>query len=738
MEGKRDPSPLTGCYHHDVTADSASVTCEDVTSPGYLANTYHIQVREGGLVAATFNNSVPRFNLTSLAPGRDYTLVLHASHAKGRGPDTFLTLRTHTPKAEQVAPERVPVEPVKKPGEDAPQPTDSPRGPGGTPLSVVVSGAVVGVVVGVAVVVAGVVTCRARRGHASSPGKAHHHHHHNVSRDSLLERPSPGVLFQPYGGSSPPSCELLTTFSPGPVVVTQVTSARSSRRSSPLMRKSSTRSAPGGSSPRGIRPRAASCRGGPVHVLEVEADDVTTPRVEVHSPSRLSRLSLRNLRRRGSQPIMTREPQAVLTVESQALGLEVPPAVPAQQPQPAVPAECQQVPDTTQDTAGQTEEQKFESLQPAVSPLNPQTDAPRPQGDTTQPPPPLTGPYVHLTPPPGHASPAPPCQTQPPSPQHSQHHLSPHSAAHPRHPPPTTATASTDPHSHPPPAHVPHHTPTHGRYPHCRAPAADPPSAPQPPQLRTSALLLRTTPQFTITIPHGTYTLAGDPRMPHHLQEGVVNTQPPPPPRRNTISASTTSLPQCITTLPHLPQNATPTTTVLYANHPAHHHHHHHHSTASLPYTATLPRGGVSADTGGTLSRLASQIHPQIQGESGVPLQVLYLPPESNTSHLPPQDAPRDPHCTSTSPSSTANNVYSTFRYCVSYLSPTCNNSAEVVCLGYFILLPRTGSLIYNSFRCFGAVRYEIVHPPKVQDQRKVQSGGTSRERLPRDAAAGE
>ena len=216
-------------------------------------------------MAASFHNSVPRFNLTSLAPGRDYTLVLHASHAKGRSPDTHLTLRTHTPKAEQVAPERIPVErmshlfhypsvyffffsfllllfifllffcsyvvipfsltlyipfnshyhtlplpfhvppAVKKPGEDAPQPTDSPRGLGGTPLSVVVSGAVVGVVVGVAVVVAGVVTCRARRGTGSSPGKAHHHHHH-VSRDSLLEMPSQGALFQPYSSSSPPSC----------------------------------------------------------------------------------------------------------------------------------------------------------------------------------------------------------------------------------------------------------------------------------------------------------------------------------------------------------------------------------------------------------------------------------------------------------------------------------------------------------------------------------------------------
>lgn len=61
-------------------------------------------------MAATYNNTVPRFNLTSLAPGRDYTLVLHAAHAKGSSPPSYLTLRTLTPKAEQVAPERVPVE----------------------------------------------------------------------------------------------------------------------------------------------------------------------------------------------------------------------------------------------------------------------------------------------------------------------------------------------------------------------------------------------------------------------------------------------------------------------------------------------------------------------------------------------------------------------------------------------------------------------------------------------------
>ncbi|XP_066990039.1 proline-rich protein 36-like [Macrobrachium rosenbergii] len=80
--------------------------------------------------------------------------------------------------------------------------------------------------------------------------------------------------------------ELLTTFSPGPVVVTQVTSGRSSIRSSPLPRRSSTRSAPGGTSPRRHRPRTPSVRGGPVHVVEVESDSITTPRVEIESPSK--------------------------------------------------------------------------------------------------------------------------------------------------------------------------------------------------------------------------------------------------------------------------------------------------------------------------------------------------------------------------------------------------------------------------------------------------------------------
>ncbi|XP_068205325.1 myb-like protein U [Palaemon carinicauda] len=80
--------------------------------------------------------------------------------------------------------------------------------------------------------------------------------------------------------------ELLTTFSPGPVVVTQVTSGRSSIRSSPMPRRSSTRSAPGGTSPRRHRTRTPSVRGGPVHVVEVESDSITTPRVEIESPSK--------------------------------------------------------------------------------------------------------------------------------------------------------------------------------------------------------------------------------------------------------------------------------------------------------------------------------------------------------------------------------------------------------------------------------------------------------------------
>ncbi|XP_042214823.1 uncharacterized protein LOC121861241 isoform X2 [Homarus americanus] len=262
------PSTLIGCYYHDVTTDSAAVTCSPGPTSSQLPEIYHIEVREGSVVVAAYNNTEPRFNLTSLAPGRDYVLAMFASHAKGRGHQTTLLMKTHTPKAEQVAPERVSVN-LKKPGGDGPNPTDPPRNGGGAPVSVVVS-AVVGVVVGVAVVVAGVVTCRARRNHASSPGKSHQHQ--SASRDSLLEL-SQGALYQSC--TSHPLFELLATFTPGPVVVTQVTPGRSSRRAS-------TRSVPGSGSPKITRARTPSVSGGPVHVVEVEADDITTPRVEIH------------------------------------------------------------------------------------------------------------------------------------------------------------------------------------------------------------------------------------------------------------------------------------------------------------------------------------------------------------------------------------------------------------------------------------------------------------------------
>ncbi|XP_042221457.1 uncharacterized protein LOC121865955 [Homarus americanus] len=323
-----EPSELIGCFYHDVTTDSAGVTCSPDVTTSQLKQTYHIEVREGSVVVAAYNNTEPRFNLTSLAPGRDYVLAMFASHAKGRGHQTTLLMKTHTPKAEQVAPERVSVNSVKTPSEETPPPTESPRNNGGTPVSVVVSGVVVGVVVGVAVVVAGVVTCRARRSQSSSPGKAHQYH--NASRNSLLELPQSAVY---QSCTSHLSHDLLTTFAPGPVVVTQVTSARSSKRPSPLLRKSSTRSAPGGTSPRGMRPRSASCRGGPVHVVEVEADDITTPRVEIQSPTRMSRLSLQAEAfklRRESPPRLSihREPLQQKQPEPQADPLHHPLASP--------------------------------------------------------------------------------------------------------------------------------------------------------------------------------------------------------------------------------------------------------------------------------------------------------------------------------------------------------------------------------------------------------------------------
>ncbi|XP_068205321.1 uncharacterized protein [Palaemon carinicauda] len=101
------PSQLVGCAYHEVTTDSAAVTCSAGSTSEKLTPTYHIEVREGNTVILTKNSSKPRFNLSTLSPGRDYVLAMYASHQKGRGKETTLLLRTPTPKAEEVAPERV-------------------------------------------------------------------------------------------------------------------------------------------------------------------------------------------------------------------------------------------------------------------------------------------------------------------------------------------------------------------------------------------------------------------------------------------------------------------------------------------------------------------------------------------------------------------------------------------------------------------------------------------------------
>ncbi|XP_050713630.1 uncharacterized protein LOC126996811 isoform X2 [Eriocheir sinensis] len=268
------PSTLIGCYYHDVTTDSAAVTCSPGAAVGQLPQMYHIEVREAGRMVAAYNNSEPRFNLTSLAPGRDYVLAMFASHARGRGHRTSLIMKTHTPKAEQVAPERVRPANLNKGVEVPPKPTESPRGrtSGGAQVGILVSG-VVGVVVGVAVVVTAVVICRTRQVHVSSSSSSSSskaNQYGKKSGDSLLEVPQGGSMLST---TTSPSCEMMTTFASGPVVVTQVTPAR----------RSSTRS---------LHSRAPSTSGGPVHVVEVEADDITTPTVEIESPSR-SRLNLR-------------------------------------------------------------------------------------------------------------------------------------------------------------------------------------------------------------------------------------------------------------------------------------------------------------------------------------------------------------------------------------------------------------------------------------------------------------
>ncbi|XP_064091086.1 hemicentin-2-like isoform X2 [Macrobrachium nipponense] len=110
------PSQLVGCDYHEVTTDSAAVTCSAGSTSEKLTPTYHIEVREGNTVILTKNSSKPRFNLSTLSPGRDYVLAMYASHQKGRGKETTLLLRTPTPKAEEVAPERVSINLNNEPG----------------------------------------------------------------------------------------------------------------------------------------------------------------------------------------------------------------------------------------------------------------------------------------------------------------------------------------------------------------------------------------------------------------------------------------------------------------------------------------------------------------------------------------------------------------------------------------------------------------------------------------------
>nr|XP_053641804.1 hemicentin-1-like [Cherax quadricarinatus] len=149
-------------------------------------------------------------------------------------------------------------------------------------------------------------------------------YYHDVTTDSAAVTCSPGPTSSQlpeifHIESSPlinlllPPSELLTTFSPGPVVVTQLNPGRSSRRASTL-------SAPGGSSPRDFHRRAPSVSGDPVHVLEVEDDDITTPRVEIHSPSRLPRINLtsEDLKGQDSPPLLSLRCEPLQQALSQA------------------------------------------------------------------------------------------------------------------------------------------------------------------------------------------------------------------------------------------------------------------------------------------------------------------------------------------------------------------------------------------------------------------------------------
>ncbi|XP_069191854.1 mucin-2-like [Procambarus clarkii] len=608
-----EPSELIGCHYHDVTTDSAGVTCSPGVTSGQLKQTYHIEVREGSTVVAEYNNTEPKFNITSLAPGRDYMLSVFTSHVKARGHPTTLIMKTHTPKAEQVAPERVSVN-LNNHGEEPPPLTDdSPVKPGGTPVSVVVSGVVVGVVVGVAVVVAGVVTCRARHAQRNSPGKTHQHH--NASRNSLLELPQ-GALYQSY--TRHPSCELLTTFSPGPVVVTQVTSGRSSKRSSPLFRKSSTRSAPGGPSPRGMRPRSSSCRGGPVHVLEVEADDITTPRVEIQSPSRLSRLSLRSeaFKLRDSPSPLSLQCEALQQAESQAeLHLVA---------QGEAQGEAQ--------SASRVHLQSFSASH--LRPSSQQRVSPQPYDAVM---------LQHL---------------------HPQVHTIPHTV------PQITLTSQAHTASHPDlassqplPEDMPHtqlHPSILKRKYSTASLRGDCPG-------RSSPVSHTGTPPHTPCTLHTTTlprNLHHTPTLPHKVIQPLAAAAPTPP---HTATLTHTATPPHTTTLSH---TATPPHTATLPHTATHPHPSTHQHTVSLPHTTTPPYTGPAPYTGTLSPLVTAQVRPAVRSSASQPQPVhpnphfsqspAQEPLEPNHSHTTPHLEPPIIQCSS--PQSASIKLYPTFR----------------------------------------------------------------------------
>ncbi|CAL4128405.1 unnamed protein product, partial [Meganyctiphanes norvegica] len=224
------PGGLQDCKAFNITPDSATVICLPGSDVG-LQQHFQGKVFEVGNVSPVWESLSPsaEFHISGLSPSTTYVVSVRAEHRLGQGPETQLHLATTGPHMEQLAPEMVSDNPVQQ--EMDTEENDEMVMPQ-IEKGVIVVGFVL-VVVGIASGLTMVLVWRSRQNDQGVPPGSSSNSRVGSRRtstttqnrqlqDSLLDLPHGAMYDEPTNMQSK---ELLTTFLPGPTIVTQLTSS---------------------------------------------------------------------------------------------------------------------------------------------------------------------------------------------------------------------------------------------------------------------------------------------------------------------------------------------------------------------------------------------------------------------------------------------------------------------------------------------------------------------------------